>query len=131
MVELGLLNNTTASTDARDYAQMLHNDSHKFESAFVTLTIPQNDSVMFGSLSGEKIGCWVAHGEGKFSLPLAEQEYNVVVSTTTPNILQTLTAPTIMSQPLQARTADILQSCHTRSAHSSHGSAATILKTAA
>ena len=78
MVELGLLNNTTASTDARDYAQMLHNDSHKFESAFVTLTIPQNDSVMFGSLSGEKIGCWVAHGEGKFSLPLAEQEYNVV-----------------------------------------------------
>ncbi|MCM1080032.1 MAG: phosphoribosylformylglycinamidine synthase [Bacteroidales bacterium] len=78
MVELGLLNNTTASTDARDYAQMLHNDSHKFESAFVTLSIPQNDSVMLGSLSGEKIGCWVAHGEGKFSLPLAEQEYNVV-----------------------------------------------------
>ena len=78
MVELGLLNNTTASTNARDYAQMLHNDSHKFESAFVTLTIPQNDSVMFGSLSGEKIGCWVAHGEGKFNLPQAESEYNIV-----------------------------------------------------
>ena len=78
MVELGLLNNTTASTDSRDYAQMLHNDSHKFESTFVTLSIPQNNSVMFGSLSGEKIGCWVAHGEGKFSLPLAEQEYNIV-----------------------------------------------------
>ena len=78
MVELGLLNNTQSSTNARNYAQMLHNDSHKFESAFVTLTIPQNDSVMFGSLSGEKIGCWVAHGEGKFRLPLAESEYNIV-----------------------------------------------------
>ncbi len=78
MVELGLLNNTQASTNARDYAQMLHNDSHKFESAFVTLAIPQNNSVMFGSLSGEKIGCWVAHGEGKFRLPKAEGEYNIV-----------------------------------------------------
>ena len=78
MVELGLLNNTTSTTDARDYAQMLHNDSHKFESAFVTLQIPENDSVMFGSLSGQKIGCWVAHGEGKFRLPKAEQDYNIV-----------------------------------------------------
>ena len=78
MVELGLLNNDHAVNNARDYAQMLHNDSHKFESTFVTLQIPQNDSVMFGSLSGEKIGCWVAHGEGKFNLPLAEQEYNIV-----------------------------------------------------
>ncbi len=78
MVELGLLNNDHAVNNARDYAQMLHNDSHKFESTFVTLQIPQNDSVMFGSLSGKKIGCWVAHGEGKFNLPLAEQEYNIV-----------------------------------------------------
>lgn len=77
MVELGLLNNTQASTDARSYAQMLHNDSHKFESTFVTLTIPQNDSVMLGSLSGEKIGVWVAHGEGKFRLPQQESEYNI------------------------------------------------------
>ena len=78
MVELGLLNNTKASKNARDYAQMLHNDSHKFESTFVTLRIPQNDSVMFGSLSGEEIGCWVAHGEGKFRLPMSEDKYNIV-----------------------------------------------------
>ena len=52
---------------------MLHNTSHKFESAFLTLSIPQNDSVMFGSLSGNKLGIWVAHGEGKFSLPKAEK----------------------------------------------------------
>ena len=77
MVELGLLNNDHAVTNARDYAQMLHNDSHKFESTFVTLAIPQNDTVMLGSLSGKKIGCWVAHGEGKFNLPQAEFNYNI------------------------------------------------------
>ena len=78
MVELGLLNNDHAVTDARDYAQMLHNDSHKFESAFVSLAIPENHSVMFGSLAGSKIGTWVAHGEGKFRLPLDEKEYHIV-----------------------------------------------------
>ena len=57
---------------------MLHNDSHKFESAFLTLQIPENRSVMFGSLSGSKLGIWVAHGEGKFHLPGKESDYNVV-----------------------------------------------------
>lgn len=57
---------------------MLHNDSHKFESEFVTVTIPTNRSVMFGSLSGSKIGVWVAHGEGKFSLPYEADKYNIV-----------------------------------------------------
>ena len=75
MIELGLIN-PEHPADAK--AKMLHNDSHKFESNFVSLTIPTNNSVMFGSLSGFKIGTWVAHGEGKFHLPLPESEYNVV-----------------------------------------------------
>jgi len=58
--------------------KMLHNDSHKFESEFVTLEIPKNNSVMFGSLSGSKLGVWVAHGEGKFSFPYEEKEYNII-----------------------------------------------------
>ena len=70
MVELGL-------TGAKG-AKMLHNDSHKFESEFISLTVPQNNSVMFGSLSGNKLGIWVAHGEGKFSLPEAESTYHVI-----------------------------------------------------
>ena len=74
MVELGLIN--TASQTQR--AKMLHNVSHKFESAFVTLSIPENNSVMFGSLSGSKLGLWVAHGEGRFSLPDDEKSYNVI-----------------------------------------------------
>jgi phosphoribosylformylglycinamidine synthase len=78
MVELGLINNNHAVTDAKDYAQMLHNVSHKFESEFVTLQIPENKSVMFGSLSGSKLGLWVAHGEGNFRLPKAEKDYHIV-----------------------------------------------------
>lgn len=74
MVELGLLE----ERDGGRRARMLHNDSHKFESCFVTLAIPENESVMLGSLSGSKLGIWVAHGEGKFSLPKAESEYNIV-----------------------------------------------------
>ena len=37
---------------------------------------------MFGSLSGSKLGIWVAHGEGKFSLPYDEDKYNVVAKYT-------------------------------------------------
>ncbi|SFE48244.1 phosphoribosylformylglycinamidine synthase [Thermophagus xiamenensis] len=58
-------------------ARMLHNDSHKFESAFVTMKIEDNNSVMLKSLTGSKIGVWIAHGEGKFSLPLEESAYHI------------------------------------------------------
>nr|WP_321523180.1 phosphoribosylformylglycinamidine synthase [uncultured Macellibacteroides sp.] len=58
--------------------KMVHNDSHKFESGFVGLEIPKNNSIMLGSLSGTKLGVWVAHGEGKFSFPYEEKEYNVI-----------------------------------------------------
>ena len=73
MVELNLINPEHAQR-----AKMLHNNSHKFESTFLSLQIPENNSVMFSSLSGSKLGIWVAHGEGKFSLPEAESQYNVV-----------------------------------------------------
>ena len=73
MVELNLIN-----PEHSKKAKMLHNDSHKFESAFLGLDIPQNNSVMFSSLSGSSLGIWVAHGEGKFYLPEGEDKYNVV-----------------------------------------------------
>lgn len=73
MVELNLIN-----PEHEKKAKMLHNNSHKFESAFLSLDIQQNNSVMFGSLSGNKLGIWVAHGEGKFYLPEGEDKYNVV-----------------------------------------------------
>ncbi|MDD4361683.1 MAG: phosphoribosylformylglycinamidine synthase [Bacteroidales bacterium] len=62
----------------QDKPNMLHNDSHKFESEFVTVAIPENHSVMFGSLAGNKLGIWIAHGEGKFDLPYTEDKYHIV-----------------------------------------------------
>lgn len=73
MVELNLIN-----PEHQQRTRMLHNDSHKFESAFLGLTIPENNSVMLGSLSGSKLGIWVAHGEGKFSLPEGEENYHII-----------------------------------------------------
>lgn len=73
MVELNLIN-----PEHQQRTRMLHNDSHKFESAFLGLTIPENNSVMLGSLSGSKLGIWVAHGEGKFNLPEGEDNYHII-----------------------------------------------------
>ena len=73
MVELNLIN-----PEHKHRAHLMHNVSQKFESAFLGLSIPKNNSVMLGSLSGDKLGIWVAHGEGRFSLPESEDHYNVV-----------------------------------------------------
>lgn len=62
MMELNLLCPSLKQTP-----RMKHNLSGKFESSFLSVIIPENNSVMFGSLSGSKLGIWVAHGEGRFS----------------------------------------------------------------
>ncbi len=77
MVELGLL-----TPEHEVMPKMLHNDTHKFESQYLGLTIPQNNSVMFGSLSGSRLGVWVAHGEGKFQLPYEADKYNIIAQYT-------------------------------------------------
>ncbi|MCD8297710.1 MAG: phosphoribosylformylglycinamidine synthase [Prevotella sp.] len=77
MVELNLIN-----PEHTQRAKMLHNDSLKFESSFICLDIPQNNSVLFSSLSGNRLGLWVAHGEGKFSLPESADKYNIVAKYT-------------------------------------------------
>ena len=74
MMELELINNPKM----KEKSHMEHNKSHKFESSYLSLVIPTNQSVMFGSLSGCKIGAWVAHGEGRFVLPYDQMMYNVV-----------------------------------------------------
>lgn len=65
MMELNLINPNAADKHPR----MEHNDSHKFESGFVSVKIPESNSVMLGSLAGMKLGIWIAHGEGKFRFP--------------------------------------------------------------
>ncbi|WP_297792067.1 phosphoribosylformylglycinamidine synthase [uncultured Eudoraea sp.] len=60
------------------HGKMTFNDSHKHESNFTSVKIEDNNSVMLSSLSGAALGVWISHGEGKFSLPLAEENYNIV-----------------------------------------------------
>ena len=62
-----------------EHPKMLHNDSGKFESGFVNVNIPENNSVMLNSLSGSRLGVWIAHGEGKFSFPCYSDNYNLVM----------------------------------------------------
>jgi phosphoribosylformylglycinamidine synthase len=74
MAELKLIDTGTATPP-----KMLHNESHKFESSFLNVTIPKNPSVMLGNMAGKTLGIWIAHGEGKFSLASDENLYNVVM----------------------------------------------------
>ncbi len=57
--------------------RMLHNASHKFESTYLNVNILDNKSVMLKSLSGKKLGIWVAHGEGQFAMPESEGDYQI------------------------------------------------------
>ena len=47
--------------------------------SFLNVRIPDNHSVMLGNLSGMELGIWVAHGEGRFSLPYEENRYHVTM----------------------------------------------------
>ena len=60
------------------HGKMVHNDSQKHESSFTSVKIQENNSVMLSSLAGSELGVWISHGEGKFSLPEAEENYNIV-----------------------------------------------------
>ncbi|ALM50290.1 phosphoribosylformylglycinamidine synthase [Flavobacterium psychrophilum] len=72
-VELELIN-----PDHEVKPKMLHNDSHKHESGFTSVTVQENNSVMLSTLAGSTLGVWISHGEGKFNLPYSEDRYNIV-----------------------------------------------------
>jgi len=60
------------------HGKMLHNTSGKHESNFVSVKVQENNSVMLSTLAGSTLGVWISHGEGKFNLPYAEDQYNIV-----------------------------------------------------
>ncbi|MBT8306214.1 MAG: phosphoribosylformylglycinamidine synthase, partial [Maribacter sp.] len=72
-MELDLIN-----PDHKNHGRMLHNDSHKHESSFTSVKIQKNNSVMLSNMAGTTLGVWISHGEGKFSLPHAEDNYDIV-----------------------------------------------------
>ncbi len=73
MMELGLITPTH-----KKQPEMLHNESGKFESNFITVDVLENTSVMLRSLGNAQLGVWVAHGEGRFKFPYEEAKYNIV-----------------------------------------------------
>lgn len=75
MMELGLL-----YPEWTDHPKMHHNESGKFESIFVNVTIPENNSVMLRSMAGARLGVWVAHGEGRFDLPQDRSQYTIAAT---------------------------------------------------
>jgi phosphoribosylformylglycinamidine synthase len=60
------------------HGKLVYNDSQKHESSFTSVKIQENNSVMLSSLAGTELGVWISHGEGKFNLPEAEENYNIV-----------------------------------------------------
>jgi phosphoribosylformylglycinamidine synthase len=72
MAELGLI-----YPEHKEMPALLHNASHKFESAFLGVKILENNSVMLGNMEGMELGIWVAHGEGQFRLPYDESRYHI------------------------------------------------------
>ncbi len=77
MMELGLVNR---DVEMSSHPKMHHNGSGKFESAFINLTIPRNNSVMLKSYEGARLGAWLAHGEGQFKFPDGTGSYNVAAT---------------------------------------------------
>jgi phosphoribosylformylglycinamidine synthase len=72
-MELELIN-----PEHEKHGKMIYNDSKKHESAFTSVKIQENNSVMLSTLAGTTLGVWISHGEGKFNLPLDEDQYDIV-----------------------------------------------------
>ncbi len=72
-MELDLVN-----PDHDQHGKLTYNDSGKHESAFTSVKIQENNSVMLSTLAGCTLGVWISHGEGKFSLPYTEDKYDIV-----------------------------------------------------
>ncbi|MCB0382757.1 MAG: phosphoribosylformylglycinamidine synthase subunit PurQ, partial [Psychroserpens sp.] len=72
-MELDLIN-----PEHETHGKMIHNDSHKHESSFTSVSIQENHSIMLSTLAGSTLGVWISHGEGKFHLPYDESKYYIV-----------------------------------------------------
>ncbi|TMM53727.1 phosphoribosylformylglycinamidine synthase [Maribacter algarum] len=72
-MELDLIN-----PEHETHGKMTYNDSGKHESNFTSVKVQENNSVMLSSLAGTTLGVWISHGEGKFSLPHSEDNYDIV-----------------------------------------------------
>ena len=80
MMELGLIYPEMGDK----HPKMHHNISGKFECAFVSVDIKETSSIMLRSMTGSRLGIWLAHGEGKFELSGNESDYLIPVKYSNP-----------------------------------------------
>lgn len=59
--------NTQSADDGVPQIALLHNKSGRFECRWSTLKIASSNAMMLRRMQGSVLGCWVAHGEGRFS----------------------------------------------------------------
>lgn len=52
--------------------RFLHNESHRFESRWVSVKIHHSKSILLKNLEENILGIWVQHGEGRLTLPNPE-----------------------------------------------------------
>ena len=58
-------------------ALMGFNFSEKHESNFTSVEIAPSPSIMLSGLEGCRLGVWISHGEGRFILPMSEDNYHI------------------------------------------------------
>ncbi|KAH8404357.1 hypothetical protein KR222_004912 [Zaprionus bogoriensis] len=76
MTLIGFVGNTTTGTDTTTSGNpelaLLHNRSQRFECRWSTVRIPPNRAIMLRNMHELVLGCWVAHGEGRFAFQREE-----------------------------------------------------------
>ena len=84
-VELGLINK-----DHEEKPKMLHNDSHKHESGFTSLTIQENNSVMLADLAGTTLAFGFHMVKVSSSCHMQKSSITLLLNMVTKAILQIL-----------------------------------------
>lgn len=64
---IGWVDNSEEADDGVPPIALLHNKSGRFECRWSTIKIANSEAMMLRRMQGSVLGCWVAHGEGRFS----------------------------------------------------------------
>lgn len=64
---IGWIDNEEQVDDGIPPIALLHNKSGRFECRWSTIKIGNSEAMMLRRMQGSVLGCWVAHGEGRFS----------------------------------------------------------------
>ncbi|KAH8413963.1 hypothetical protein KR009_008985 [Drosophila setifemur] len=67
MALIGFVGSSSITSGKESNVALLHNRSQRFECRWSTVKIPHNRSIMLKSMQDLILGCWVAHGEGRFA----------------------------------------------------------------